>query len=79
MTKYRFKTEIEFKADGDWDYSYNAPLNWNDDGKMNHLFGEDIPDMHNKAIESGCGFSYKSWSIEANECIIKKEEQVMNF
>ena len=36
MTKYRFKTEEEFKAEGLWESSGN-PQKWNDRGKMNKV------------------------------------------
>ena len=76
MSKYRFKTEEEFKKDDNWDYSTKAPFNWNDVGKMNHFFGQDIPDRYNKSIESEREFSYEGWTIQARDCIIKEEEPV---
>lgn len=76
MSKYRFKTEKEFKKDGNWDYSTKAPFNWNDVGKMNHFFGQDIPDRYNKSIESEREFSYEGWTIQSRDCIIKEEEPI---
>ena len=76
MSKYRFKTEEEFKRDGDWDDVKNCPTHWNDRGKMNHFFGQDIPDIHNRSIQAGLDFGYEGWSIRACECTIKEEEQI---
>lgn len=73
MTKYRFKTEIEFKADDNWDYSYNAPLQWNDKGKMNHYLGQDVDDRHIFAIENNRDFTDVNWSFESIDCILNEQ------
>ena len=40
----RFKTEAEFKADGQWNTNWKSgyPDGWNDEGEMNYLFGQTI-------------------------------------
>ena len=49
MTKYRFKTKEEFKADGRWidkplPGSVSRPVGWNNRGNMNQFIGQNIPD-----------------------------------
>lgn len=73
MSKYRFKTEEEFKRDGLWDDEHNSPTNWNDLGLMNKFLGEEIPEEHHKYIEAGRDFNYQDWTIGANECVIIEE------
>lgn len=61
MSKYRFKTIEEFKECGDWVNYHNGhegPSHWNDQGKMNEFYGQDIPDEFNETIDGGYDFSY---------------------
>jgi len=76
MGKYRFKTEEEFKSDDLWNYEYNCPKGWNDLGRMNHFFGQDVPDQHDETIDKGHGFIFEGWTIAACECTIKEEEPI---
>ena len=76
MNKYRFKTEEEFKSVAQWDYEHSCPKGWNDLGRMNHFFGQDVPDEHIKRIEAGRSFIFEGWTIAACECTIKEEEPI---
>ncbi len=74
MTKYRFKTEEEFRADNQWnDQGY--PPGWNNRGGMNRFIGTDIPDMHIEAIEKNNTFTMTGlWKFEASNCILNSTE-----
>lgn len=39
---YRFKTEEEFKRDGQWDNTWNVPIHWNTNKRMNNYIGSPI-------------------------------------
>jgi hypothetical protein len=73
-TKYRFKTEEEFKRDGEWNSIFGVPERWNHGRKMNKYIGEDIPNKYNQEIESGHNFHYGRWSFESKQCVIKEEK-----
>ena len=77
MTKYRFKTQEEFKESGDWmqqTLSYYGPSNWNEMGEMDKYYGQDIPDAFIKQIESEKDFNYDDWTFRACECILNSTE-----
>jgi len=76
MSKYRIKTEKEFKRDGLWNHVYNCPYKWNEDHKMDEFYGQDIPDEYNYKIELAQEFSYDGWMFKSNNCIIKEEEPI---
>jgi len=59
MSKYRFKTEEEFKAEGFWNEDYDAPDEWSCDGGMNHFLGQPVDDSWNDKIESSNKESFK--------------------
>ena len=46
-SKYRFKTEEEFKRDGLWFDDSGVPEYWNSEGKMNHYIGKPISSDYN--------------------------------
>ena len=78
MSKYRFKTEQEFKDDYQWDYDLkrDVPISWV--GKMIEQLGKPLDDSYNKKIESskwfthkGDGFIYSSNDVKLME---NKEE-----
>jgi len=72
MTKYRFKTKEEFQASGDWkkfNATYSGPIHWNDMGAMDKFYGQEIPDMFNKIIETGKGFEHDNWHFRSNQCV----------
>ncbi len=72
MSKYRFKTAEEFKADGDWLDHPNGksfPSHWNDNGAMDRFYGQEIPDEFNEVIEARKDFSHDGWSFRACECV----------
>ena len=77
MTKYRFKTEEEFKDDGLWIEQYDGhgtPQTWNHQGDMNHFMGQNIPDTFINRIESGKEFDYDNWTFRSNNCILNSTE-----
>ena len=76
MSKYRFKTEEEFKRDNLWNNKYNVPHAWNEEHEMDEYYGQDIPDKHNVYIEKNEEFKHEDWMFKACDCIIKEEEQV---
>lgn len=76
MSKYRFKTEQEFKDDDSWDHDYGAPYEWTSDGDMNKYMGQDVSDQFIKQIEAGHSFTNGDWTYEASDCIIKEIEVV---
>jgi hypothetical protein len=73
MTKYRFKTEEEFKAEGFWSVNDNCPLQWNSESLMNEFLGQDIPEKYNKHIEAGHDFSYEDWIFKSKDCILNEQ------
>jgi hypothetical protein len=74
MTKYRFKTEEEFKKDSQWDYIHNVPSNWNMSRKMNEYIGQDIDDKYNVRIECKLSFTDNIWSFSSEACILNSIE-----
>ena len=77
MTKYRFKTEEEFKDDNLWiEYydGYGTPENWNEHGDMNHFIGQDIPDTFIRQIEFKQDFNHDDWTFRAEQCILNSVE-----
>ena len=76
MSKYRFKTEEEFKRDGLWNIRYNVPDKWNEEHEMDEFYGQDIPAKYNASIKSNQDFEYNTWIFQACDCIIKQEEPI---
>ena len=74
MTKYRFKTEEEFKEDDLWNYEICAPNGWNDQGAMNEYLGKNIPDAFNDEIDKNIAFSASDWRFQPNNCILNSTE-----
>jgi hypothetical protein len=79
MSKYRFKTKEEFKADGQWDKIDHCPIGWNSEGEMNHYLGQDVPEGANESIENGQYFYedgkyfyIDGWTFESTNCILKE-------
>lgn len=68
MTKYRFKTEQEFKDEGNWHKNY--PSGWNTIGEMNHFLGQEIPEEYNSYCDSNSDFKYEDWSFKENNYIL---------
>lgn len=78
MTKYRFKTKEEFKADGLWNEDYDCPNDWCEEGDMNEFIGKEIPDKFNKTIEEEQEFQWQSWTFQHHDCtlhILSEEQQ----
>lgn len=68
MSKYRFKTEEEFKRDGLW--NKNRPFKWV--SVMNKYLGKDIPDKYNQACDKQEKFRYDQWYIEPHDYVLKE-------
>ena len=76
MSKYRIKTEEEFKKDGLWDNTYDCPIGWHEENAMDKFFEQDVPDKYNGTIESKKQFEYDGWIFQAHDCILKEIEVV---
>jgi hypothetical protein len=74
MSKYRIKTEEEFKSTGYWNDEYDTPYKWCESGSMNGYMGEDVLDKFIKNIESNSDFHHQGWIFEAHDCVLKEEE-----
>jgi hypothetical protein len=86
MSKYRFKTKEEFKAEGRWknstSLSISRPEGWNTAGQMNQFIGQDIPDEYIEKIEGSDHFTYSNWSFHPKDFTLKElseEEQQQLF
>ena len=78
MTKYRFKTEKEFKEDDQWDKYYNTPDGWNNDGDMNKYLGTDIPDNLAITIDKNYNFIFDGWNFRNSNVIENKKTKSSN-
>ena len=76
MSKYRFKTEEEFKRDDLWNDEYNCPYGWNEDHEMDKYYEQDIPDRYNVSIERNEEIKIDGWVFKPDNCIIKVEEPI---
>jgi hypothetical protein len=76
MSKYRIKTEEEFKATGYWNDEYDVPHRWCESASMNGYMGEDVLDKFIKNIESNIEFHHQGWVFEAHDCVLKEVEEV---
>jgi MoxR-like ATPase len=80
MTKYRFKTEEEFKADGLWISTTGNPLGWSNLGLMNYQLGQPIDDEYIETIEKNEIFTYKDdWRYRRRDSIINLIEEELNL
>jgi hypothetical protein len=75
MSKYRFKTEEEFKRDGLW--VNNNPYGWNSSGCMNKYLGQDIPDSYNTICDKYEKFIYETWSFLPSGYVLKETAFVL--
>lgn len=73
MSKYRFKTEEEFKRDGLW--NKNRPVEWV--SVMNKYLGQDISDKYNQACDKQEKFRYDQWHIEPHDYVLKETAFVL--
>ena len=77
MSKYRIKTKEEFQADGLWEYAYDAPERWNQEGQMNEFLGQPIDDKHNTSIDAGNEFKGPNgWTFKAYDCTLNIEKEI---
>jgi hypothetical protein len=68
MSKYRFKTEEEFKRDGLWDkYS---PVKWV--SSMNYYLGKDVPEKFNRDCDYEVAFHYNCWAFSSQDYVLKE-------
>ena len=73
MSKYRFRTEEEFKRDNDWNHKSNTPKGWNSN-MVQHL-GDHVDAKFNLYIEDGSGFKgVDGWWYNSTDCVLNKEE-----
>lgn len=78
MSKYRFKTEEEFKAEGLWDVKTNRPINWSE--PMIYALGQSIDDECIERIESERFFMPDTpplYIYESKRDTILMEEQLL--
>lgn len=75
MSKYRFKTEEEFKRDGLWIKDH--PNSWECHGKMNKYLGQDIPDSYNTICDKYEKFIYETWSFLPSDYVLKETAFVL--
>src|SRR5690625_1373976 len=80
MSKYRFKTEEEFKKDKLWDDKNGCPLGWVSTGSMDKYLGEDIPKKYNEKCKRGFHLSIMDhvgcyWDFSADDYVEKKETE----
>lgn len=76
MSKYRFKTEEEFKRDGSWN-GHGHPNSWECHGKMNKYLGQDIPDSYNTICDKYEKFIYETWSFLPSDYVLKETAFVL--
>lgn len=82
MSKYRFKTIDEFKADDQWindkcsEHDGGYPDCWSEDGAMNKYMGQDVPDKYNLRMDHGKSFNMDGWIFEAQDYVLKEEEEI---
>ena len=80
MSKYRFKTEEEFKKDKLWDDKNGCPLGWVSTGSMDKYLGEDIPKKYNEKCKRAFHLSIMDhvgcyWDFSADDYVEKKETE----
>lgn len=75
MSKYRFKTEEEFKRDGLW--TKDHPDSWTSSGSMNKYLGQDIPGEYNRFCDVNKDFRYDGWSFLNDDYVLKETAFVL--
>lgn len=73
MSKYRFKTEEEFKKEGRW--SGERPKSWVT--VMNKYLGKDIPDRYNAICDEKEQLHYETWSFNPKDYVLKESSFVL--
>jgi len=73
MSKYRFKTEEEFKKEGRW--GEGAPKFWVT--VMNKYLGKDIPDSYNTICDKQEQLHYETWSFNPKDYVLKETAFVL--
>ena len=69
MSKYRFKTEEEFKENNLWNNVDNVPFEWSECQDMNTYMGKIIEDTHTKQIDLGRNFNFDGWYFQPHDCV----------
>lgn len=75
MSRYRFKTEQEFKDEGRWDYIYECPYGWSPEKSMNKYLGKDVPKGVvrrglDRIVLYDCNTS-STWIFKRRDCVLK--------
>lgn len=74
---YRFKTEEEFKKEGLWNKSSNAPYSWNNQGSMNKYLGTSLSALDlkkvRKMIKNKEAIVIDSWCFNERDFIYIKD------
>jgi hypothetical protein len=70
MSKYRFKTEEEFRKEGLW-YEHH-PQRWNMSGNMNKYLGQDVPEKFNRACDDKIIIEYDGWAFNNQDYVLKE-------
>jgi len=73
MSKYRFKTEEEFKKEERW--GGVAPKFWVT--VMNKYLGKDIPDSYNTTCDKQDQLHYETWSFNPKDYVLKETAFVL--
>lgn len=68
-SEYRFKTEAEFKRDGNWHNHYGVPEGWGSDKSINRLLGTNIPPKHNKICLDGGTFRMQGENYDVHNYV----------
>ena len=74
MSKYRFKTEKEFRDDDQWEHHCDAPAGWCVDGEMNKYMGQSIPGKYSYNLDKSDGFKMDTWFFGPCDCILIQKE-----
>ncbi len=73
MSKYRFKTEQEFREQSRWNINSNVPNGWNSGKGMNHYMGQDIPDKYNDRCDESKDFDMNDWCFDRRDYVLKTD------
>ena len=73
MSKYRFKTEEEFKEEGLWNEECKCPSGWEIGGHMNKYMGEEIPKEFNINCDKREDLCVGGWLFDRSHYVLNKE------
>jgi hypothetical protein len=75
MSKYRFKTEEEFKKEKLWYKDH--PQGWNMGGNMNKYLGQDVPEEFNSDCDNKITISYDGWAFSSQDYVLKESSFIL--